>query len=237
MEYTLKELESRICYHFKQMPLLQQAVTHSSFSNEQKIKKQKHYERLEFLGDAVLELVMSDFLYHRYAEKAEGQLSKMRAAMVCEQSLALCARDLEVEKFMRLGKGEEIGGGRERDSIIADVMEAIIGAIYLDGGMEEAKTFIHRFVLSDLEDKQLFYDSKSNLQEHIQKNLKKEFHYEIVEVAGPEHDRVFTIHVVMEGQVLGTGKGRTKKAAEQQAAYKALLGFKEAGWEGKLTCI
>ncbi|MBO5165434.1 MAG: ribonuclease III [Lachnospiraceae bacterium] len=237
MGYTLEELEKRINYDFKEKLLLRQAITHSSFSNEQKIKKQKHYERLEFLGDAVLELVMSDFLYHEYEDKSEGQLSKIRAAMVCEPSLALCARDLEVEKFMRLGKGEEVGGGRERDSIIADVMEAIIGAIYLDGGMDAAREFIHRYVLLDLENKQLFYDSKSNLQEHIQKNLKKEFHYEIIEESGPEHDRVFTINVVMEGKVLGTGKGRTKKAAQQQAAYKALLSFKEAGWEGKLTCI
>lgn len=237
MEYTLEVLEKKINYIFKNKSLLQQAVTHSSFCNEQKINKQKHYERLEFLGDAILELVASEFLFHEYPDKPEGELTKIRAAMVCEPSLEMCARDLEAEKFMRLGKGEELCGGRQRASIIADVMESIIGAIYLDGGMEEAKQFIHRFIFKDLEDKQLFYDSKSNLQEHIQKNLKKEFHYEIIDETGPEHDRIFTVEVVMEGQVLGQGQGRTKKAAQQQAAYKALLGFKEAGGEGKFTCI
>lgn len=234
--YMPEKLEDRIGYHFHNRALLKQALTHSSFSNEQKIYKKPHYERLEFLGDAVLELVTSDFLYHKYPDMAEGKLSKTRAAMVCESSLALCAEELDLGSFLLLGKGEESDRGRIKASIIADVMEAIIGAIYLDGGMEPAKAHIYRFVLSDLEHKTLFYDSKSNLQEYIQKNLKKEFHYELTGVSGPEHDKVFQVEVLMEGVRLGSGEGRTKKAAEQKAAYEALLGFRAAGKESD-SCI
>ena len=196
----------------------------------EKINKTKHYERLEFLGDAVLEVVSSEFLYHSHPDLPEGELTKMRASMVCEPSLAFCARDLELGKFIRLGKGEENTGGRERESITSDVMEAVIGAIYLDGGMECAKAFIDRFVLSDLEDKRLFYDSKSNLQELLQGKLKKEFHYELLEESGPEHDKTFAVEIIMEGECLGRGLGRTKKAAEQKAAYQALLLLRDRGY-------
>ena len=149
--------------------------------------------------------------------------------MVCEPSLAFCARDLELGEFLLLGKGEENTGGRKRDSITSDAMEAVIGAIYLDGGMEKAKEFIYRFILSDLEEKQLFYDSKTNLQELIQGKLKKEFHYVLVEETGPEHDKVFFVEIVMEDEVIGKGQGRTKKSAEQEAAYEALLLLRERG--------
>lgn len=228
--YTLKTLEERVGYQFNNIALLKQAMTHSSYTNEQKINKAKHYERLEFLGDAVLELVSSEFLFKEHSDMPEGELTKMRASMVCEPSLAFCARDLELGNFMLLGKGEEITGGRHRDSIIADAMEAMIGAIYLDGGMESAKAFIYRFILSDLEDKQLFYDSKSNLQELIQGKLKKEFHYELLGEFGPEHDKMFEVEIFMEEESLGKGRGRTKKAAEQQAAYKALLLLRDRGY-------
>ena len=228
--YTLKLLEDRIGYHFHDISLLKQAVTHSSFTNEQKINKAKHYERLEFLGDAVLELVSSEFLFIRHPEMPEGELTKVRASMVCEPSLAFCARDLELGKFLLLGKGEDITGGRHRDSIISDAMEAVTGAIFLDGGMEPAKQFIYRFILSDIEDKQLFYDSKSNLQELIQGKLKKNFHYELRDEKGPEHDKIFEVEIFMEEESLGIGQGRTKKAAEQQAAYKALLLLRERGY-------
>lgn len=227
--YTLKDLEERVGYSFRNAGLLKQALTHSSFTNEQKINKAGDYERLEFLGDAVLELVSSEFLFRLHPELSEGELTKLRASMVCEPSLAFCARDLELGKFILLGKGEENTGGRERESITSDAMEALIGAIYLDGGMEPAKRFIDRFVLSDLEDKQLFYDSKSNLQELIQGKLKKEFGYELLEESGPEHDKTFRVSVQMEGECLGEGTGRTKKAAEQQAAYKALLVLRDRG--------
>lgn len=227
--YTLKDLEERIGYRFQNIALLKQALTHSSFTNEQKINKTENYERLEFLGDAVLELVSSEFLFKNYPDVPEGELTKQRASMVCESSLAFCARDLQLGQFMLLGRGEEVSGGRNRSSITSDAMEALIGAIYLDGGMEQAKDFIDRFILSDLEDKQLFYDSKSNLQELIQGKLKKDFSYELLEESGPEHRKTFRVSVCMEGKCLGTGVGRTKKAAEQKAAYRALLLLKGQG--------
>jgi len=228
--YTLEILEERIGYRFHDRALLKQALTHSSFTNEQRINKAKNYERLEFLGDAVLELVSSEFLYKEHESVPEGELTKMRASMVCEPALAFCARDLELGQFMRLGRGEESTGGRERDSITSDAMEAVIGAIYLDGGMEPAKAFIYRFILSDLENKRLFYDSKSNLQELIQGKLKKDFHYELLLENGPEHDKSFEVEVFMEQESLGKGSGRTKKAAEQQAAYQALLRLRDKGY-------
>lgn len=228
--YTLNALEERIGYQFKNPSLLTQALTHSSFTNEQKINKAKNYERLEFLGDAVLELVSSEFLFKEHPDVPEGELTKMRASMVCEPSLAFCAKDLELGKFLRLGKGEESTGGRERDSITSDAMEAVIGAIFLDGGMENARAFIDRFILSDLEDKRLFYDSKTTLQELIQGKLKKEFHYELLDETGPEHDKTFASEVFLEKESLGKGFGRTKKAAEQQAAYQALLRLREKGY-------
>ena len=227
--YTLRTLEERIGYQFRDEALLKQALTHSSFTNEQKINKAKNYERLEFLGDAVLELVSSEFLFREHPEVPEGELTKQRASMVCEPSLAFCARDLELGEFMRLGKGEESTGGRNRDSITSDAMEAVIGAIYLDGGMTAAKAFIDRFILSDLEDKQLFYDSKSNLQELVQGKFRQELSYELLEESGPEHNKTFRVSVHMGEEVLGEGQGRTKKAAEQQAAYKALLRLRERG--------
>lgn len=228
--YTLELLQKRIGYTFNNEKLLKRALTHSSYMNEQKINRTGDYERLEFLGDAVLELVSSEFLYKEHEEVPEGELTKMRASMVCEPSLAFCARDIELGQFILLGKGEENTGGRNRDSIISDVMEAVTGAIYLDGGFEPAKAFIYRFILSDLEDKQLFYDSKSNLQELIQGRLKKDFHYELLEEKGPEHDKTFVVEVFMEQMSLGKGTGRTKKAAEQQAAYQALLLLRDKGY-------
>ena len=227
--YTLQLLEERIGYRFQNIRLLKQALTHSSFTNEQRINKQKHYERLEFLGDAVLEMVSSEFLFKTHPEMPEGELTKLRASMVCEPSLAFCARDLELGKFILLGKGEESTGGRKRESITSDVMEAVIGAIFLDGGIECAKAFINRFILSDLEDKQLFYDSKTNLQELVQGTLKKEIHYEPAGEFGPEHDKTFMVEVYVGEEKIGTGEGRTKKAAEQKAAYEALLTLKKRG--------
>lgn len=221
--YTMAVLEERIGYRFHNQQLLKQALTHTSFTNEQRINKLKHYERLEFLGDAVLELVSSHFLYHEHPEMSEGELTKLRASLVCEPSLAYCARDLELGQFILLGKGEEHTGGRKRESITSDVMEALIGALYLDGGMEPAREFILKFILSDLEDKQLFYDSKTNLQELVQGTLKKDVCYKAVGEFGPEHDKTFCVEVYMDQEMIGAGEGRTKKAAEQNAAYQALL--------------
>lgn len=217
-----KELELKIGYEFKQKELLKQALTHSSFSNEQRINKLKNYERLEFLGDAVLELLSSKFFFLNHPEMTEGEMTKLRSSMVCEPALAFCARDLNLGEYILLGKGEEATGGRERDSIISDVMEAVIGALYLDGGLEEAEKFIHKFILSDLESKQLFYDSKTILQEQLQKNGSR-LHYELIEESGPDHDKQFRVEAKVDTVVIGTGVGRTKKSAEQKAAYEALL--------------
>lgn len=218
----LKELEEKIGYVFRQKELLAQALTHSSFSNEQKINKFKNYERLEFLGDAVLELLSSRFFFETYPEMSEGQMTRLRSSMVCEPALAFCARDISLGNYILLGKGEEATGGRMRDSIISDVMEAVIGAIYLDGGIEKADEFVKRFILSDLKNKQLFYDSKTILQEKVQK-LGKELTYELVEESGPEHDKIFVVEAWIDGKLAGRGQGRNKKSAQQQAAYQVLL--------------
>lgn len=221
-------LEDKIKYSFKNQKYLEQAITHSSFANERKINRQADYERLEFLGDAVLELVTSSFLFKMYTDMPEGEMTKTRASLVCEQSLAYCAKDIEIAKFIRLGKGEESTGGRDRDSIIADVMEAIIGALYLDGGFDEASDFIHRFILSDWEKKQLFYDSKTLLQEALQKNGQVNIRYDLVDEVGPDHAKQFTIAARVNGKIVGQGIGKTKKAAEQLAAYEALLFLKKS---------
>ncbi len=219
----IEELESKIAYSFRDKSLLKQALTHSSYANELRINRLKDYERLEFLGDAVLELVSSDFLFHENPQKTEGELTKLRASMVCEPALAYCARDLDLGRYLLLGKGEEGTGGRKRDSIIADVTEALIGALYLDGGMDRAKEFIRRFVLSDLENKILFYDSKTVLQEMLQTDNSNQFGYVLRGEEGPDHDKEFLVDAILDGEVVGHGKGRTKKAAEQQAAYQTIL--------------
>ena len=223
VRYPLNELEEKIGYQYKEKALLEQALTHSSFANEQKINKSKNYERLEFLGDAVLELVSSEFLFKSNPDMPEGQLTRTRASMVCEPALAYCARELELDKYIRLGKGEELTGGRYRDSIISDVMEAVIGSLYLDGGFTVAHDFIHRFILSDLENKILFYDAKTVLQEIVQETKDGSLNYELLGEEGPDHNKLFHVEVYVNNKALAKGCGRTKKAAEQQAAYEAIL--------------
>lgn len=226
-EQELTELENKIGYTFKNRELLLQALTHSSYANEQKINKRGDYERIEFLGDAVLELVSSHYLYTKYPEKKEGELTKLRASMVCEPALAYCAQDIQLEKYLILGKGEEATGGRHRESIIADVMEAIIGAIYLDSGLDAAKAHIEKYILNNPEEKEIFYDSKSVLQEMVQKDGVGDLRYEICGEKGPEHDKIFESAVYVGDKKLGEGSGRTKKAAEQKAAYQAILELKK----------
>ncbi len=222
----IKELEEKIGYEFKKKELIWQALTHSSFSNEQKINKYKNYERLEFLGDAVLELLSSQFFFETYPDMPEGEMTKLRSSMVCELALAYCARDISLGNYLLLGKGEEITGGRTRDSIISDVMEAVIGALYLDGGLSEADAFVKKYILSDLESKQLFYDSKTILQEEVQRDGQS-LTYELVSETGPDHDKVFMVEARIDGQTVGKGQGRNKKSAQQQAAYQALLARKK----------
>ncbi len=223
MEKKLRELEKKIGYDFHDFSLLKTAMMHSSYTNERHLEKYRCNERLEFLGDAVLELVSSEFLFRESPKVSEGELTKTRASMVCEPSLAMCARDIGLGDYLLLGKGEEATGGRKRDSITSDAMEALIGAIYLDGGFTSAKEFIHRFVLTDLEDKKLFYDSKTILQEMVQADRNKEISYRLVGEKGPDHNKSFSVEVLIGGEVCGAGQGRTKKAAEQQAAYEAIL--------------
>ena len=165
---NIKSFQSKINYRYKDETLLVRALTHSSYANEHKMKKFENNERLEFLGDAVLELVSSDVLFHTYPEKLEGTLSKTRASLVCEPALAYCARKMGLGDFLYLGKGEDMTGGRERDSILSDALEAVIGSIYLDGGLDPARNFIMCFVLNDMENSRLFHDCKTILQENIQ---------------------------------------------------------------------
>ncbi|MGN8799915.1 ribonuclease III [Candidatus Merdisoma sp. HCP28S3_D10] len=219
----LEELEHKLGYHFHDRRLLEHALCHSSYANERHWDKLMNNERLEFLGDAVLELATSEFLYQNYPTMPEGEATRTRASIVCEQTLALCARDLGLGEWLRLGKGEELTGGRDRDSITSDAMEALLGAIYLDGGFANAKEFVHRFILNDIEHKKLFYDSKTILQEQIQSETEEPIHYELVKEEGPDHNKRFTVNVMLKEKVLGSGSGRTKKAAEQEAAYRALL--------------
>lgn len=210
-------------YSFRDFNWLHRAMRHSSYTNEHHMDRLECNERLEYLGDAVLEMVSSEFLYDHYPQLPEGQLSKMRASLVCEPTLAFDAKDLELGKYLLLGKGEERTGGRLRDSIVSDAMEASIGAIYKDGGLAPARAFIHRFILNDVEHKQLFHDSKTILQEMIQKDAGAQLEYTIVDEQGPDHEKNFVAQARLNDRVIGQGQGRTKKAAEQQAAYQALL--------------
>ena len=224
--YTVEVLEERIGYRFRDVALLKQAMTHSSFTNEQKIRKTQNYERLEFLGDAVLELTTSDFLFRRFPDVREGELTKRRASIVCGSSLAQCAENISLGEYILMGRGEESTGGRHKENMISDVMEAVIGAIYLDGGFKKAVAFIQRFVLSDFEEKRLFYDSKTLLQEYVQKEKGAVLDYVLVNEYGPDHSREFVVEARVNGNTVGKGIGKTKKGAEQQAAYEALLAAK-----------
>ena len=224
---NLHNLEKKINYTFKDFDLLKRAMMHSSYINEKHMKKFECNERLEFLGDAVLELVSSEFLFLDMPEVSEGKLTKTRASMVCEPALAYCARDIDLGSYLLLGKGEDATGGRERESVTSDAMEALIGAIYLDGGFTNAKEFIHKFILTDLENKKLFYDSKTILQEMVQAKMEDPIEYKLINEEGPDHNKSFTVQVLIGETPYGTGIGRTKKAAEQKAAYEAILMLKK----------
>ena len=206
-----------IGYDFKDISLLEVALTHSSYANEQKKGNCCDNERMEFLGDAVLELSSSDYIYKNHSEMAEGKMTRLRASIVCEPTLALCARAIKLDTFIRLGKGEELTGGRSRDSIVSDACEAVIGAIYLDGGFANAKEFVNKFILNDL-------------QEVIQ-GLGKEVDYEFIGEEGPEHNKQFVVAAVVDGLFNIKGTGHTKKSASQNAAYAALIELKNKGYD------
>lgn len=224
---SLSELADIIRYEFKDSAILQQAMTHSSFANEKKVNKPAHYERIEFLGDAVLECIVSEFLYQKNPGMTEGELTRLRASLVCEFTLSTCAKELKLGEFVRLSKGEELTGGRTRNSILCDLFESVLGAIYLDGGMEPAKKYVHAFLLNDIEHKTLFYDAKSHLQELVQQGGMGELGYSLVASNGPDHNREYVTDVLIGGEVFATGKGSSIKGAEQMAAYLALMKLKK----------
>lgn len=222
---NLSKFENTIGYNFNNIELLKKAFTHSSYANEKHIEKYDNNERLEFLGDAILELVISDFIYCKFPRMPEGELTKLRAGTVCESSLAEKARRIDIGEFLMLGKGEEATGGRDRDSILADTFEAVIGAIYLDGGIAAAKLYILEQLeptVNKINISLNIIDCKTRLQEEIQKVSKEPLHYEIINETGPDHNKVFTSVVKHNGMVLGTGSGKSKKEAEQAAAATAL---------------
>jgi len=221
-KYLIEEFEKNSGYKFKNEQLLINALSHTSYANELMINKHESYERLEFLGDAVLELVSSEYIFKKFPDMQEGNMTKKRASYVCEPTLAICARDLKLDQLILLGQGEERCGGRGRDSILCDVMEATIGAVYLDGGFEESKKYIFKHVLEGIENKALFYDCKTNLQEMVQKHHNSTLEYRLVSMEGPDHEKVFRIAVYVDDKFLAEGVGSSKKKAEQNAAYTAL---------------
>ncbi len=219
----MKELEDKLEYHFKNPNYLKNALTHSSFANESKAAGGSN-ERLEFLGDSILGVVVADYLFRNFPDLPEGDLTKKRAALVCEKACCGFSQQLGVGKFLLLSHGEQNSGGRTRPSILADAFESILAAIYLDGGMEEARKFILRFILPLLQatKPKTFKDYKTSLQEIVQKNPEETLEYVLTGESGPDHDKHFTVEVRLDNNTIGKGGGRSKKEAEQQAAREAL---------------
>ena len=217
-------LEQKLGYKFNNINLLKNALTHSSYANEVRGGFSSN-ERLEFLGDSVLSIVVSDYIYKHYPNMPEGELTRLRASLVCEKSLCAFSRELELGSYLMLGKGEDRGGGRERDSILADAFEAVLAAIYLDGGMEPARRHVMNFVLRELKhtDDEVFKDYKTALQEIIQRNPEESVTYILTDESGPDHDKSFTVEVRLNSNVIGKGTGKNKKRAEQMAAKEALM--------------
>ncbi len=224
----LEEFQNVIGYRFKNQDLLFEALSHSSFANESKHRYRSN-ERLEFLGDSVLSIVVSDHIFENCKDIPEGELTKTRATLVCEKALHQFGEQINLGKYIMLGKGEELAGGRERPSIIADAFEAVIAAIYLDGGMEPAKRHILRFLPNDIQGAAAaaYDDYKTILQEIIQKNPEEHVEYKLVGESGPDHNKMFTVRVMLNSNVIGEGTAHSKKSAEQIAAHEAL---KLMGW-------
>ncbi|MBQ7580011.1 MAG: ribonuclease III [Clostridia bacterium] len=216
----IENLEKKIGYSFKNREYLNRALSHSSYVNERHNNEESN-ERLEFLGDSVLGIITADYYFHNFS-LPEGELTKLRASTVCEKTLSSFADQIELGKYLKLGKGEERTGGRQRPSINADAFEAVIAAIYLDGGIEEARKFVLRFVERLSEKHGSFKDYKTTLQEIVQKNPEETLEYIIVDESGPDHDKSFEVEVHLNSNVIGRGKGKSKKNAEQEAAREAL---------------
>lgn len=218
----ISEFEEIIGYKFNDKNLIFTALSHSSFANENK-KQRKSNERLEFLGDSVLSIIVSDFIFEHYTFLPEGELTKIRASLVCEKALFKFAKEIRLGDFIMLGKGEENTGGRTRPSILADAFEAVIAAIYLDGGMEAAQRHVLRFIPKDFDPRHYHItDYKTILQEIIQRNPEEMVEYVLKDEKGPDHDKEFTVQVMLNSNVIGEGKGKSKKNAEQMAAKQAL---------------
>ena len=221
----LHELEQHLDYTFHDLRLLRAALYHSSYATEHRAQSVSSNERLEFLGDAVLGFVSADYLYGKHPDLPEGELTRIRAALVCEDSLHEVAQRLHLGDFLMLGKGEQSGGGRHRPSILADAVEAVLAAVYLDGGIDEARALVHRILL-EKEPEQVVEsrrrDCKTELQELVQRKPNQELRYELVSESGPDHAKVFTVAVMLNGQVVGLGSGHSKKESEQSAARTAL---------------
>ncbi|NCB29367.1 MAG: ribonuclease III [Clostridia bacterium] len=218
-------LMDKIGYHFQNDALFQTAMTHSSYANEHRERRLHNNERLEFLGDSVLGFVTADYLFNKYPELPEGELTKLRAAVVCEQALYEIAKELGIDGEIKLGHGEETGGGRQRPSILADATEALLGAIYLDGGIEPARAFVLDFVPRKAEYARrggMFKDYKTMLQEIVQKSKQETLEYRLAGEEGPDHDKTFTMQLLLNSNIFATGAGRSKKEAEQMAAKQAL---------------
>ncbi len=223
---NMAALESVLNYTYNENNHLILAMTHSSYANENKHERLHSNERLEFLGDAVLNIIISDFIYKTYPSLAEGELTKARASIVCEPSLAKCANTLELGKYLMLGKGEENTGGRTRISILSDAFEAVIGSIYIDGGMEKAREFVLSVMKETIKSAingASFIDYKTQLQEAVQKMGDQKIQYEIVEEKGPDHNKLFAVQVKIADKAMGYGEGKSKKEAEQNAASMALV--------------
>ncbi|MBE6921174.1 MAG: ribonuclease III [Ruminococcaceae bacterium] len=219
----MNELEKAIGYQFRNITLLQNALSHSSYANERWHDSLKSNERLEFLGDSVLGMVVAEHLYRTFPDRPEGELTRMRADMVCERTLAKVANGLELGKHLLLGKGEEQGGGRGRESILADAVESVIAACYLDGGMDAAVQFIQKFILVNVPVTRLHNaDYKTALQELVQQKKNQLLSYNLVGESGPDHDKQFRVELTLNGEVVGVGSGSSKKRAEQAAAHDAM---------------
>ena len=219
----IKNLEEAIGYHFHNISLLQNALTHSSYANERWHNSLLSNERLEFLGDSVLGMLVAEYLFRSFPDRPEGELTRMRADMVCEKTLAAVANSIHLGDHLLLGHGEEQGGGRSRDSILADAMESVIAACFLDGGMEAAQRFIRRFILVEVPVSKLHnLDYKTQLQELVQQKRNQALSYSLVGESGPDHDKRFEVTVCLNGNVVGSGSGSSKKRAEQDAARAAI---------------
>jgi ribonuclease-3 len=228
----MDKIEQVLGYSFKDKSYLKWALTHSSYANEHKKSDMKNNERLEFLGDSVLGLIISEYLYTHYLKQEEGQLTKMRAKIVCEASLGEAARNLGLGEVMLFGRGEELTGGRDRTSILSDAFEAIVAALYLDGGIEAAQVFVLRELRETIESAavgKLFMDYKTKLQEVIQVKKGNRIRYEIFKEEGPDHAKLFYTHVILNDDVIGTGSGRSKKESEQEAAKEGLKRLEKNG--------